>query len=112
VEQEKNIQLMHDDLNSPFLLKLLYSFNTEFDLVMVTPFLKGGDLETSMWRRRVRFLNHDDFKFYAAEQVLGLQALHTCRIIHMDVKPSNVLSRRRECSCDVHLYCSLLVLPY
>lgn len=91
VEQEKNIHLYLQNLNSPFLLTLEFSFSNDTDLIMITPFEIGGDLETSLWRRKVRFLPEGDLKFYGSEMLLALEALHSDNIIHMDVKPSNVL---------------------
>nr|CDS24680.1 agc family protein kinase [Echinococcus granulosus] len=39
----------------------------------------------------VGFLDEEDARFYSSEIICGLEYLHTMRIVHLDVKPTNML---------------------
>ena len=56
---------------------------------MVMDFLNGGELFYHL-RRELRF-SEQRIRFYAAEIVLALEALHKEGIIYRDLKPENIL---------------------
>ena len=66
-----------------------YAFQTEDKLYMVMDFLNGGELFYHL-RREQRF-TEGRIRFYAAEIILGLQALHAQGTIYRDLKPENIL---------------------
>ncbi len=98
-------------VNSPFLIPLLYAFQSERELFLVMPFMRGGDLRYHL-KARTSF-NESTARFFAAEILMGLEALHlmhvsraagphrvanerisaaaSCQICFRDVKPENVL---------------------
>jgi serine/threonine protein kinase len=56
---------------------------------MVMDFMNGGELFSHL-RREQRFAE-DKIRFYAAEIILAIQALHSNGIIYRDLKPENIL---------------------
>ncbi|XP_034018247.1 rho-associated protein kinase 2-like isoform X2 [Thalassophryne amazonica] len=74
--------------NSPWVVQLCCAFQDERYLYMVMEFMPGGDLVTLT-------LNYDIpeewARFYTAEVVLALDAIHSMGFIHRDVKPDNML---------------------
>ena len=72
-------------IDSPFVVKLFFSFQSKEYLYLVMEYLNGGDCSALIkamgaWARR-----------YAAEVVLALEYLHSKNIIHRDLKPENLL---------------------
>ncbi|XP_069829269.1 rho-associated protein kinase 2 isoform X2 [Dendropsophus ebraccatus] len=74
--------------NSPWVVQLYCAFQDEKYLYMVMEYMPGGDL--------VNLMSNYDVpekwaKFYTAEVVLALDAIHSMGLIHRDVKPDNML---------------------
>ncbi|XP_057646201.1 rho-associated protein kinase 2 isoform X1 [Chionomys nivalis] len=74
--------------NSPWVVQLFCAFQDDRYLYMVMEYMPGGDL--------VNLMSNYDVpekwaKFYTAEVVLALDAIHSMGLIHRDVKPDNML---------------------
>jgi serine/threonine protein kinase len=73
----------------PNVVKMYYSFQDRTHLYFVMEYLPGGDL-FSMFRR-MQFLSEEWARFYIAEIIVAIDALHRTGIIHRDVKPDNII---------------------
>ena len=56
---------------------------------MVMEFMKGGDLAHLL--EDLGCFDEDVAKIYLAEILLSLEHLHSCHVIHRDLKPDNIL---------------------
>ncbi|CAO3667606.1 unnamed protein product [Rhizopus microsporus] len=77
------------EADSPWVVQLYFSFQDAQYLYLIMEFLPGGDLMTML-------IKYDTFsepvtRFYIAEIVLALEAIHNLGFIHRDVKPDNIL---------------------
>ncbi|XP_078722597.1 rho-associated protein kinase 2-like isoform X2 [Lampetra fluviatilis] len=74
--------------NSSWIIQLFSAFQDERYLYMVMEYMPGGDLVSLM-------SNYDVpekwARFYTAEVVLALDAIHSMGFIHRDIKPDNML---------------------
>lgn len=75
----------------PLVVKMYYSFQDSDHLYFIMEFLPGGDMMTMLIRHE--YLPEQWAKFYIAELVVAIDALHRTGIIHRDIKPDNVLFR-------------------
>uniref|UniRef100_A0A914WQZ9 Ribosomal protein S6 kinase n=1 Tax=Plectus sambesii TaxID=2011161 RepID=A0A914WQZ9_9BILA len=74
---------------SPFLVNLNYAFQSESKLHLIMDYVNGGELFTHLCSR-----GHFDFestRFYVAELVIALEALHKQKIVYRDLKLENVM---------------------
>ncbi|KAK9511052.1 hypothetical protein O3M35_005700 [Rhynocoris fuscipes] len=74
--------------NSEWIVQLHFAFQDNKFLYMVMDYMPGGDL--------VNLMSNFDVpekwaKFYCAEVVLALDAIHSMGFVHRDVKPDNML---------------------
>nr|KAI8754220.1 rho-associated protein kinase 2-like [Biomphalaria glabrata] len=74
--------------NSEWIVQLHFAFQNHKYLYMVMDYMPGGDL--------VNLMSNYDVpekwaKFYCAEVVLALDAIHSMGFVHRDVKPDNML---------------------
>ncbi|KAJ3087142.1 rim15, signal transduction response regulator, partial [Quaeritorhiza haematococci] len=76
-------------VDSPFVVKLYYSFQSRDNLYLVMEYLNGGDCAALI--KAVGVLDEGWAKKYIAEVVLGLEFLHSRGIVHRDLKPDNLL---------------------
>lgn len=77
------------DINCPFLVHLIYAFQTPEKLYMVIDYMAGGEL--FFWLKKDRRFSEQRSKLYAAEITLALEALNNADIIYRDLKPENIL---------------------
>uniref|UniRef100_A0A8C9VXQ9 Rho-associated protein kinase 2 n=1 Tax=Scleropages formosus TaxID=113540 RepID=A0A8C9VXQ9_SCLFO len=83
--EERDIMAFAD---SPWVVQLSCAFQDDRYLYMVMEYMPGGDLVnlTSTYDVPEKWA-----KFYTAEVVLALDAIHSMGFIHRDVKPDNML---------------------
>ncbi|CDK26982.1 unnamed protein product [Kuraishia capsulata CBS 1993] len=77
------------DSNSPWVVSLFYSFQDPLYLYLIMEFLPGGDLMTMLIKWQI--FTEDVTRFYIAECVLAIEAIHKLGFIHRDIKPDNIL---------------------
>jgi RAC serine/threonine-protein kinase len=83
---EKNIlqKLVH-----PFLVNLIYAFQTSDKLYFIMDYINGGELFFHL-QKEEKFTD-ERVQFYCAEIVCGLEYLHACGVLYRDLKPENIL---------------------
>ncbi|EGN96778.1 hypothetical protein SERLA73DRAFT_184939 [Serpula lacrymans var. lacrymans S7.3] len=74
---------------SPWVVQLYYSFQDPLYLYLIMEFLPGGDLMTMLMKYDV--FSEDVTRFYMAECILAIEAVHDLGYIHRDIKPDNIL---------------------
>ncbi|KAF8621601.1 hypothetical protein AX15_007621 [Amanita polypyramis BW_CC] len=75
--------------DSPWVVQLYYSFQDPSYLYLIMEFLPGGDLMTMLIKYDT--FSEDVTRFYIAECVLAIEAVHNLDFIHRDIKPDNIL---------------------
>ncbi|KAI1190526.1 serine/threonine-protein kinase sck1 [Nemania serpens] len=86
---ERNILVRTATSESPFIVGLKFSFQTQNDLFLVTDYMSGGELFWHL-QKEGRF-DEKRAKFYIAELILAIQHLHHNDIVYRDLKPENIL---------------------
>ncbi|KAF9485332.1 AGC/NDR protein kinase [Pholiota conissans] len=91
-EQLAHVRAERDVLaesDSPWVVQLFYSFQDAAHLYLIMEFLPGGDLMTMLIKYDT--FSEDVTRFYLAECVLAIEAVHNLGFIHRDIKPDNIL---------------------
>ncbi|XP_053685216.1 ribosomal protein S6 kinase beta-2 isoform X2 [Sabethes cyaneus] len=83
---ERNIL---EAVRHPFIVELVYAFQTGGKLYLILEYLSGGELFMHLEREGI-FLE-DTAIFYLCEIIMALTHLHNLGIIYRDLKPENVL---------------------
>jgi serine/threonine protein kinase len=78
-----------NQVNSDFIVRGVYTFQSKKYLYMVMEYMKGGDFGTLL--ENVHALNFETARFYLAHIVMALEHLHARGIVHRDLKPENIL---------------------
>lgn len=76
-------------LSHPYLLQLIYCFQTPSNLYMATEYCENGDLSNVL--DEYSLLDEKTSKFLIAELILGIKQLHEKGILFRDLKPENIL---------------------
>lgn len=74
---------------SPFIVSLVYAFQSDEDLYLILELMTGGDLGFHLGRKG-RFSQEESI-YYAARIMLGLQHIHDRHMVYRDLKPENCL---------------------
>lgn len=75
--------------NIPWIVNLRYSFQDDYYLYLVMDYVPGGDFMSLLMKKDI--LNEQESKFYIAELILAVEAVHKLNCIHRDIKPDNIL---------------------
>lgn len=86
---EKNVL---QELNSPFIISLVATYQDTKFIYFLTDFVQGGNLMSYMIRKDT--LSNSECVFFSANIVLALVHMHKKGIIHRDMKPENCLIDR------------------
>ncbi|KAB7493732.1 Ribosomal protein S6 kinase beta-1 [Armadillidium nasatum] len=83
---ERNIL---EAIRHPFIVDLMYAFQTGGKLYLILEYLSGGELFMHLEREGI--FMEETTCFYLGEITLALEHLHSQGIIYRDLKPENVL---------------------
>jgi serine/threonine protein kinase len=89
VEHIKAEKEILSQIEHPFIVNLLTTFQDEKRLFMLLEYVNGGELFSHL--RKEGRLPDDQSKFYAGEITLAFDYLHGLFIIYRDLKPENLL---------------------
>jgi serine/threonine protein kinase/ankyrin repeat protein len=85
VENEINLIKQCD---SPFILKIIHSFQDKKNIYMVEEFCPGGNLK---WHINLNLFEEDEAKFYIAELILAIEYLHKKNLCFKNLKSEKIL---------------------
>jgi protein-serine/threonine kinase len=77
--------------DSPWVVQLFYSFQDTSHLYLIMEFLPGGDLMTMLIKYDT--FSEDVTRFYLAECVLAIEAVHNLGFIHRQVYNGGMLRK-------------------
>ena len=87
VERDVMLSMGHH----PFIIKLNFAFQTDDQLFFILDYVGGGSLLQHLQQVEEGCFSPTAVKFYAAEILLGIQSLHSNKIIYRDLKLENIL---------------------
>jgi len=87
VMSEKKVQIMCD---SPFIVKLYETFNSDNSLYLLLELALGGELYAT-YNRKNLWGSESCARFYSSGTTLAFEHLHGKKIIFRDLKPENLL---------------------
>ena len=91
-KSEKSIKNEKDflsELQNPFLVNMICSFQDNENLYLVMDLFTGGDLRYHICHKRK--FSENETKFFIGCVIIGLEYIHSKNIIHRDIKPENLV---------------------
>ncbi|KAI8100028.1 kinase-like domain-containing protein [Halteromyces radiatus] len=88
-EHTKAERQILEEVRNPFIVQLMYAFQTNDRLYLILEYAPGGELFTHMATEYM--FSEDVARFYLAELVLALEHIHSLGIVYRDLKPENCL---------------------
>ena len=70
----------------PFMCNLKFAYQEKESIFIVTDFFNSGDLSYYMHVKKKKF-REAQAKFLIANVIVGLEFLHSCGVIHRDIRP-------------------------
>ena len=89
IENSKIERIILSRFNYPFIVDLIYSFQSNSKLFLVTEYISGGDMYLLL--KKLKRLSKRMIKIYISEIILCLGYLHENKCIYRDLKPENIL---------------------
>lgn len=89
VEHTKTERNVLEAVSHPFIVNMVYAFQTPKKLYFILEYCPGGELFFHL-SRAARF-SEGRCRFYAQEILLAIEYLHSHDIVYRDLKPENVL---------------------
>ncbi|KAL6724576.1 hypothetical protein Aduo_019455 [Ancylostoma duodenale] len=89
VEHVHNEKKVLNQLEHPFIVKLISTDMDDTNLYMIMEFIPGGELFSYL--RASRVFSNAMSRFYAAEIVCALEYIHGKNIVYRDLKPENLM---------------------
>jgi len=77
-------------LKHPFVMRFVEAYWENKSLVIVTEFCNRGDLSSWLTRNKTTASNHDRQRIFA-QLADSIAYIHSCHVIHRDLKPPNIL---------------------
>lgn len=77
------------EMDHPYVLKLMYTFQTPEYLHMVMELCEHGDLSQQL--DHYQFFDESLARFIGAELILAMQHVHERNVLYRDLKPENIL---------------------
>lgn len=78
-----------ESIKHPFIVDLIYAFQTDNKLYLILEYLSGGELFALLEQEGI--FMEDTASFYLGEIILALEHLHKEGIIYRDLKPENIM---------------------